>query len=298
MSWTRRATLGGAAAALAAPASAQLNLYKSQLGPGTGAQFGWATMRIGGRPGPATNADTRFPMCSSFKWLLAAFVLARVDAGTEHLERPVGFTAADIQDYAPKAKAVLAEGGGARAAMSVAALCEAAVTLSDNTAANLLLGTLGGPPALTAWLKAQGDPVTRLDRVEPAMNFIAPGDNRDTTTPAAMIGDLRRILFGNVLKPASRAMLMRWLLDCKTGDARLKAGLPAGWRIAHKTGTLDYHPELPGIRSGAAADVGVLFPPRGAPILIAAYTAGSSRPPADVDAWFAGVARQVTGSRW
>jgi beta-lactamase class A len=86
------------------------------------------------------------------------------------------------------------------------------------------------------------------------------------------------------------------LLDCKTGETRLKAGLPAGWRIAQKTGTLDYHPDRPTIRSGASGDVGVLFPPSGNPILIAAYTSGSSRPQADVDAWFASVAKSVTKS--
>jgi beta-lactamase class A len=199
-----------------------------------------------------------------------------------------------MQDYAPAAKAALARAGGVRGEMTVEALCEAAVSLSDNTAANLLLANIGGPTALTAWLRVHGDPVTRLDRIEPTLNVVPLGDDRDTTTPAAMLGDLRRILFGDVLAPASRQRLMGWMLDCKTGETRLKAGLPAGWRLAQKTGTWTWDPKLHTPQRAASGDVGVLFPPTGEPILIAAYTAGSTRPQAEVDAWFASVAKQVT----
>jgi beta-lactamase class A len=218
-----------------------------------------------------------------------------VDTGSEELERRVSFGVADIQDYAPASKAALAKSGGRRGEMTIETLCEAAVTLSDNTAANLLLGVIS-PTMLTAWLGAHGDAVTRLDRIEPALNYVAHGDEHDTTAPAAMIGNLHRILFGDVLAPASRKRLMAWLLNCKTGETRLKAGLLPGWRIAQKTGTLGYHPELPTIRSGAYGDVGVLFPPRGDPILIAAYTSGSGRLQADVDAWFASIARRVSAN--
>ena len=296
MSLTRRTALTAVAAGIASPAFAQLDLYKSQLSLGPGAEFGWATMDPDGHPGSAINADIRFPMCSSFKWLLAAMVLWRADAGRESLGRRLSVTTADLLEYAPAAKSALDHAGAPRTEMTVDALCEGAVTLSDNTCANLLLATVGGPPALTAWLRGHGDPATRLDRIEPAMNYVPVGDPRDTTTPDAMVGDLHRILFGDVLKPASRKRLMQWLLDCKTGETRLKAGLPAGWRIAQKTGTLNYHPEAKGQRA-ACGDVGVLFPRTGVPILIAAYTAGSTRPQAEVDMWFAGVARRVTATR-
>ena len=293
MIWTRRAALGGLGAGIAVPALGMP--ADPNLGPG--AEFGWATSDTAGRAGLGVNADRRFPMCSSFKWLLAAYMLSRADSGAEHLDRRVTLTAADIQDYAPASKIALAKGGGRDGEMTIDALCEAAVTLSDNTAANLLLRSIGGPATLTAWLRAHGDPVTRLDHFEPAMNYVAPAEAHDTTTPAAMIGDLHRILFGDVLTPASRRRLMGWLLDCKTGETRLKAGLPPGWRIAQKTGTLNHHPERPDIRSGAYGDVGVLFPPTGEPILIAAYTSGSARPQADVDAWFASLARTIAAAR-
>ena len=121
-------------------------------------------------------------MCSSFKWLLAACMLSRVDDGSENPERQVTFGASDIRDYAPAAKLVLADTGGQRAEMTVEALCAAAVTLSDNTAANLLLGLIA-PRALTAWLRAHGDSVTRLDRFEPAMNYVAPATRATPRRP-------------------------------------------------------------------------------------------------------------------
>ena len=286
MSWTRRETLVGATAGIVTP----WTVYADDPALGPGAMFGYASQELGTDGLAETGKDLRFPMCSSFKWLLAACVLSRVDAGAERLERRVAINAEDLQEYAPAAKAALARAGGARGEMTIDALCDSAVTLSDNTAANLLLTSVGGPAALTAWLRAHGDRVTRLDRIEPAMNYVAVGDPRDTTTPAAMIGDLDRILFGKVLMEQSRKRLLQWMFECKTGETRVKAGLEPGWRIAQKTGTLNYRP---GVR-GASGDVGVLFSPTGKIVLFAVYTAGSTRPQADVDAWFAGIGHGMT----
>src|SRR5439155_1437589 len=141
----------------------------------------------------------RFALCGTFKLVLAAAVLARVDAGREDLARPVPYDAAALLEYAPVARAHVGEG-----ALSVAALCEAAVTVSDNTAANLLLGTLGGPAGLTRYFRALGDPVSRLDRDEPTLNAARPGDARDTTTPRAMAHTAARVLVGDALRGAPR----------------------------------------------------------------------------------------------
>ena len=150
-----------------------------------------------------------------------------------------------------------------------AALCEAAVTLSDNTAANLLLATLGGPPAVTAFVRGLGDELTRLDRIEPALNEALPGDPRDTTTPFAMLRDMQRLLVGDALSAASREQLIAWLLGCKTGAKRLRAGFPQDWRVGDKTGNGGTGPPttLPsrGHRIAGAA-----------PILVAAYYTGST----------------------
>lgn len=206
----------------------------------------------------AHRGSERFPMCSTFKFLAAALVLARVDRGQEQLTRRIAVQAGDIVPHAP---ATGPRVGGAP--MSLAELCDAAITLSDNPAANLLLQSFGGPAALTAYARSLGDAFTRLDRIEPELNEALPGDPRDTTTPQAMLQTLRKIVLGDALSPASRAQITRWLQDNKTGDRKLRAQLPAGWRVGDKTGGGAY---------GTNNDVGVLWPPAGrAPLLVSSY---------------------------
>lgn len=210
------------------------------------------------------RADERFPMCSTFKFLAAAQVLARVDRGEEQLQRRIVFTGKDLVAYSP----VTGQHVGAPG-MSLAELCHAAVTRSDNTAGNLLLDGFGGPAGLTAFARSLGDTVTRLDRRETELNQAIPGDPRDTTTPAAMLDDMRRLLIGEVLSPASRKQLSDWLLANTTGGSRLRAGLPRDWRVGDKTGTGD---------NGASNDIAIVWPPGRAPLLVTAYYAESSAP--------------------
>jgi beta-lactamase class A len=207
--------------------------------------------------------DERFAMCSTFKLLAAGAVLARVDAGKEKLDRLVRFSAADVLSYAPIAKDHVATG------MTVAALCEAAITVSDNTAANLLLASFGGPAGLTAFVRTLGDNVTRLDRIETALNEAVPGDPRDTTTPAAMLADIQALVLGDALSEKSREQLKQWLLANKTGAGRLRAGVPEGWIVADKTGTGEH---------GTNNDVGVLYPPDRPPIIVTVYVTQSDAP--------------------
>lgn len=209
------------------------------------------------------RANERFAMCSTFKLLAAALILARVDRRQELLDRRIVFTAADLVAGAPITKDRIGEPG-----MTIAELCEAAVTVSDNGAANLLLASFSGPEALTAYARSLGDEVTRLDRAEPTLNEATPGDPRDTTTPAAMLETMRKLLLDNALLPPSRNQLIRWLTANKTGDARLRAGLPPSWRIGDKTGTGDH---------GATNDIAILWPPDRAPILVTAYFAESTQ---------------------
>jgi beta-lactamase class A len=205
----------------------------------------------------AHRADERFPMCSTFKFLAAAAVLARVDRKEESLDRRISFGRADLLEYAPATTARVGEGG-----MTVRELCDAAVTVSDNTAANLILATLAGPAGLTAFARSLGDKVTRLDRIEPMLNEAAPGDVRDTTAPSAMLHNLKELLLGKALAPASRDTLTAWLVANKTGNARLRAGFPAGWRVGDKTGSGSH---------GTTNDIAIVWPERRAAILIAAY---------------------------
>jgi beta-lactamase class A len=146
--------------------------------------------------------------------------------------------------------------------MSIKELCAAAITLSDNAAANLLLASIGGPPGLTAFARTLGDDVTRLDRIEPELNESLPGDPRDTSTPDDMLSDLRELVLGNALSLSSRSRLTDWLVQNKTGDKRLKAGVPPGWKIGDKTGS--------GAR-GTTNDLAILWPPQRGPILVGVY---------------------------
>lgn len=207
----------------------------------------------------AYRAHERFPMCSTFKFLAATAVLARVDAGRERLDRWIPYGRSALLDYAPVTRAHAGAGG-----MSLDALCAAAIEYSDNTAGNLLLETIGGPAGLTHYVRSLGDTVTRLDRNEPTVNTAIPGDLRDTTTPAAMNELMRRILLGDALTTRSRAQLEGWLAANKTGAAKLRAGLPRGWAVGDKTGMGDHM---------ATNDIAIVRPPGRAPILIAAYDA-------------------------
>jgi len=152
--------------------------------------------------------------------------------------------------------------------LSVRDLCRGTLTTSDNTAANLLLGVNGGPSALTAFLRAQGDTVTRNDRYEPDMNRFAKGDPRDTTSPAAMATSLARFAVGDGLSEKSRLQLADWLIDNQTGDACLRAGLGKRWRVGDKTGSNG---------EDTRNDIAVLWPRAGGtPWVVTAYLQGAS----------------------
>jgi beta-lactamase class A len=228
------------------------------------------------------RADERFPMCSTFKLLAAGAIMARVDAGWERLDRRIRFATSDLLEYSPITKERVGRDG-----MSLAELCEAAITVSDNTAANLLLAALDGPAGVTAYARALGDAVTRLDRIEPDLNEAIPGDPRDTTTPAAMLANLHALVLGNALSAPSRDQLSGWLIANKTGDARLRAGLPGAWRVGDKTGS--------GGR-GSTNDIGIAWPPQRAPIVIAAYLTETSKPDGQRNATLAAVGRAVASA--
>ncbi len=246
---------------------------------GVGGRLGVAVLDTGTGRLAARRGGERFALCSTFKLLLAAQALHRVDSGVEQLEHRIVYGQADLLEYAPVTRP---HAGGA--GLTVAELCEAAMAWSDNTAANLLLARQGGPQALTDWLRTLGDPATRLDRSEPALNDVPPGDVRDTTTPEAMARTLQAVALGEVLTPASRERLQGWMLGCRTGDQRLRAGMPPGWRIGEKTGT--------GPR-GTSNDIGVLWPPGRAPVALACYLTGSTADGARRDAAIAEVGRRV-----
>ncbi|MGV8998372.1 MAG: class A beta-lactamase [Parvibaculaceae bacterium] len=227
------------------------------------------------------RSDERFGLCSTFKFVAAAAVLHRVDKGLDTLDRLVPYSKADLIDYAPVTEQHVQEG-----AMTLGDLCAAAVELSDNTAGNLILKTIGGPAALTQFMRDLGDNTSRLDRTEPTLNLITKGDPRDTTTPAAMLGMMKALLLNDTLATTSRQQLLDWMLGCKTGSKRIAAGLPSGWRIGDKTGTGP---------KGEANDVAIIWPQEKAPVLVASYYEGPSHSPAERDAVHAEVGRIIAG---
>lgn len=264
-SLSRRTTLIAAAALIATPAIAKprIDLTKRalvELEQKSGGRLGVCFLDTGTGNTNGHRMHERFAMCSTFKLPLAAAIMQRADNGTLTLDTVVPYTKADIVPHAPVTEANLDKGG-----MTIRDLAEAAQKQSDNVAANLLLKQLGGPAGFTQFFRALGDTATRLDRFEPHMNDVKPGDERDTTLPVAAAGILRKILTGDVLKPASRELVIQWMVDTSTGLKRLRAGLPKTWRAGDKTGT-----GLDG-ESGKYNDVAIAWPPGGAPIIVTSY---------------------------
>lgn len=207
------------------------------------------------------RADERILMCSTFKALLAALVLAHVDKSEGKLDERIKFTRKDLVTMNSPVTEAHVDGPG----LTVAELCDAIVTRSDNTAANLLLAHFGGPAAVTAFCRRLGDDITRLDRTEPTLNIHdGPDDQRDTTTAAAMAETLRKLLFTDVLSAASRSQLAAWLITNKTGNTRLRASLPGDWLVGDKTGTN-------GDEYGNNNDIAVIWPPDRAPLIVTAF---------------------------
>jgi beta-lactamase class A len=247
-----------------------------------GGRIGVAVLDTGSRKRLECRTEERFPMCSTFKFLAAAAVLKRVDEKQENLGRFVPYGATEILEYAPVTKEHLKEGG-----MTLGALCEAAIAQSDNTAGNLLLDTIGGPAGVTKFARSLGDRITRLDRKEPELNSAIPGDERDTTTPGSMLGDMTRLLTDNVLSQSSRRQLEDWLQENKTGASMIRAGVPTNWIIGDKTGRG---------ANGAMNDIAIMRPPNRAPVLLAIYSVGSTATANDRAAAIAEAAKIVAES--
>lgn len=203
-----------------------------------------------------------FPMCSTFKLMLAGAILGRSVAMDGLLRQRIPYGRSRLVSYSPVTERHAGRG------MTVSALCAAALRYSDNTAANLLLELLGGPAALTAYARSLGDRQFRLDRWETELNAAIPGDARDTTTPGAMAGSLRQLALGHALPPRQRMQLQDWLIGNTTGAARIRAGIPGDWRVGDKTGSGSY---------GTANDVALLWPPRRGPVVLAIYTTRHDR---------------------
>lgn len=208
------------------------------------------------------RANERFPVCSTFKVILASAILDRSTGATGLMQQLIRYAQSDLVEYSPITSKHMEDG------MTVAALCAATIQYSDNTAGNLLMKILGGPTAVTAYARSIDDREFRLDRWEPDLNTAIPGDTRDTSTPQAMGRSLQRLAFEHVLSDAQQYQLLDWMRGNTTGAARIRAGVPGDWQVADKTGSGSY---------GTANDLAVIWPTNHPPVVLAIYTTQSEK---------------------
>nr|WP_065308178.1 class A beta-lactamase [Janthinobacterium psychrotolerans] len=237
-----------------ADAQAQL----AALEQAAGGRLGVSALHTGSGARISHRADERFPMCSTFKSMLAAAVLARSTSEPQLMNQLVRYEAKELVTYSPVTEKHVATG------MRVAELCAATLQTSDNSAANFLMKILGGPQAVTAYARSIGNEVFQLERWETELNSAIPGEVRDTTSPEATVKSLYGLLLGTSLPAAQRQQLDTWMRGNTTGDKRIRAGVPAGWKVADKTGSGAY---------GSVNDIGVAYPSGDAtaPLVIAIY---------------------------
>ncbi|MDH1631536.1 class A beta-lactamase [Pseudomonas mosselii] len=233
-----------------------------QLEAASGSSIGLWALDTGSGRQLAWRGEERFAFCSTFKAVLAGAVLHRSVSEPGLLARRIAYGAEQLVVYSPVTEKHVGPG------MTVAELCAAAVQYSDNTAGNLLLELVGGPPGLTAFVRGLGDPTFRLDRNEPTLNTALPGDPRDTTTPLAMGMTLQRLLLTDGLPAAAQQQLQAWLKGNTTGDTRIRAGVPKDWVVGDKTGSGDY---------GVANDVAVIWPKGRAPWILVVFSRGTKQ---------------------
>ncbi|NDU73109.1 class A beta-lactamase [Actinomadura sp. DSM 109109] len=251
------------------PAQAKVTRQISRLEATHRARIGAFAVDTGTGRTVSHRPDERFAFASTFKAMVCGAVLRKArqsDPGL--LDRVIHYTKEDLVEYSPVTEKHVDTG------MTVADLCHAAITLSDNTAGNLVLRQVGGPAGLTAFFRSLGDRVSRSDRYETDLNIWKPGEVRDTTAPRPWAGNLRALTTGGALVPADRERLIGWMKASVTGDKRIRAGLPRNWTVGDKTGT--------GGTYGTANDIAIAWPPSGAPLIIV-ITTNRFAPEAEAD---------------
>jgi beta-lactamase class A len=284
---TRRSLLGLSLAALATDAQAARGVSALRK----------IHRRVGGRMGVhildtqsgrriALDDDSRYAMASTFKVALAASLLWQMDHGAFPLTHQLPIDSKDLVPHSPIIEKAVQTGV---TALAVRDLCGAAVSFSDNAAANILLAGIGGPDAFTRFMRSIGDEVTRLDRIEPELNSNTPDDERDTTTPRAMVDSMLRIFTQDVLSLASRALLIEWMLAARNGMDRVRKGLPHDWQAGDKPGTGG---------NNAFNDLVITWPPGRRPILAAVYMSESKLDAGQLAAAQAEIGGMIGKEKW
>jgi beta-lactamase class A len=244
--WLLFAFVAQPAAAASSPHLWTLEQQLRSLVAGRSGDFGIAALDLTNGETVSINGDVRFPMASTVKVAVAAAYLSQVDNGRRSLDDSI-------------------HGQSARRLM------ERMLIHSDNYATDLLIRDLGGPQGMQQWLRWHGFTDLRVDRTIAQLlrDRRDLWDTRDSSTPVAMVELLKRIDKGSVLKPWSRAYLLDVMSRCMTGKNRMRALLPAGTRVEHKTGTL----------SGYTSDVGFITLPNGHRVAVAMFARGGDNRP-------------------
>ena len=225
-----------------------------------GGRLGVTALDVGSQRRVSWRGQERFAFCSTFKAFLAVATLERVQREEEQLDRAVAVTRADMIPHAPVTEKAIGR------TLTIRELMQAAVEVSDNPAANILIREMGGIAVWRSWWPTFGDTTTVISRLEPDLNTALPNDPRDTCLPDQTIANIRELAFSDRLTPEHDQLISGWMIASPTGPNRIKAGAPQGWTVAHKTGTG---------ANGATNDIGMLTPLSGSPVLMAAYFTGA-----------------------
>ncbi|SIN92045.1 beta-lactamase class A [Parasphingorhabdus marina DSM 22363] len=198
----------------------------------TGGRVGVALTSRSGETDFSWRGGERFAMCSTFKAPLAFALFDAVEKRDLDLDARFALKKSDLVPYAPYVEKRLAEDQP----VSFMQLAKAAVAISDNAAANLILKAIGGPAGFTRFVRNHGDEITRLDRIEPFLNENKPDDPRDTTSPEAFASLMHSLMIARP-KHKHSTTVYDWMANSPTGRNRIRLGLPYGWPVGTKTGT-------------------------------------------------------------
>lgn len=224
----------------------------AQLEEKYGAKLGVYAIDTGNEETVAYQEDERFAYASTFKALAGAVLLKENPISI--LDEKRMYTKEDLVTYSPITEKYVDEG------MTLREIAKAAMQYSDNTAGNLLFAELGGPDQLEGALRAIGDDVTEMDRLETELNEATPGDTRDTSTPKALATNLRMLGLTDELSEEKREIFQEWFKGNTTGDTLIKSGVPTDWIVGDKSGAASY---------GTRNDIAIVWPPNDEPIVIA-----------------------------
>lgn len=251
----------------------------ARLEASTGGRLGIAAINLGNNQRIQYHANEYFPMGCTSKVIGVAAILKKSMTDNQLLQETIKYKKSDLSNWNPITEKHLSEG------MTIAELCKAAISYSDNTAMNLLTKELGGPAGLNAFARSINDKDFKLDHWWPDEALASPASGEDRTTPAAMEESLRKLIFGDVLATPQREMLISWLKSNVTGDARIRAGVPKNWTVGDKTGS--------GFNYGITNDIAVLWPPKCNPIVVTMYYSNKDKKAAKRDDLIASATRIV-----